>query len=216
MADTGDELDTEELDPRDEDTADAIRREQERKRLRDEEELEDLRDEEIERARREERELQRTHDRREQDAKADAVRAIQLAEANAEASDDRRRDADAGWHRGRDERARGYRRLNEADSRRDEPGAEATAAAGRAHLRRADDADRQARTDDRDADRYDAAARSRRSEAAQAQNDAPAVGAANPPLEPPVARPNVKPVRRQKKKAERDTSGEPDLTLGPR
>jgi hypothetical protein len=38
----------------------------------------------------------------------------------------------------------------------------------------------------------------------------------NPPKEPPVARPNVKRQKNKKKKAERDTSGQPDLTLGPR
>jgi len=219
MADTDDELQSDELesDQRDDDTAEAIRREKERKRLRDEDELDDLRDEEIELAAKADRERDELRDRHELDAKEDTARAIHLAEVDEELRDIRRRDAGAGRLEGRRERSRGDHLIKEADSRRDEPGAEATAAAGRAHHRRANDAERRAATDDRDADRYDASARSRRSEAAQAQNDAPAVGAVqNPPLEPPVARPNVKPVKRQKKNAERDTSGQPDLTLGPR
>jgi hypothetical protein len=245
MADTDDELQSDELDSdqRDDDTAKvaserrraakrvrdadrsaeaagltleeaALRREDEREQ--DEREEEDLRAERLEeRTVRDQRELEEDRDRR---ALQDGARALELANVAEDSRDHYRQDAgDERW-RARVERARGNDLLDESATRRarDEPGAEATAAAGRAHHRRAADADRWATNDERDARERDSAARSLRAQAAE-QAEAPAVGAVqNPPPEPPVARTYRKPVERKKKQQERDTSGLPDLDLGGR
>ncbi|MEU4605248.1 hypothetical protein AB0F43_19880 [Kribbella sp. NPDC023972] len=201
---------------RDAESPEKARREQELAELREEEERE-LYNDRVELARQDEHELQLIRRRGEllDAAKSETTEALRVAYA-AEDMADRRADAGAGRLEGRRERSRGDHLLDDAATRRDEPGADATAAAGRAHHRRGNDADRRAANDDRDADSYDAVARRARSDAAQSQSpEAPAVGAVqNPPPKPPVARTNRRPVKR--KKLRRDTSAEPDLGLGDR
>jgi hypothetical protein len=194
----------------------ALRREEEREQ--DERDEDDLRAERLEeRTVRDQRELDENRDRR---ALQDGARALELANVAEDSRDHLRHEAgDERW-RGRVERTRGDRLLDESVDRRvrDEPGAEATAAAGRVHHRLAADADRRAANDERDADRDSAVARDRRSEAQQVKEpEAPAVGAVqNPPSKTPVARPYRRPVRRKKPERERDTSGQPDLDIGGR
>jgi hypothetical protein len=174
--------------------------------VRREEELADEFDEEETEAARDEREL-RDIRRRDETARAEVDEAMRLVYArDAEDQADRlRRDADGKYRDSRYDRARGRRLLDEATARPDEPGADATAAAGRRHERIADHEESSARYDDRVARGYDAEARDQRSQAAQP----PAEEAARRPSEPPVASRFVRPKeKRAKKKRQEFRPGE--------
>lgn len=166
---------------------------------REQEELEDeLHEERVELAAKDEQERQDIRRRGEILARTEADEAMRLAYAAEEKADLRRRDADVGYREGRSDRAHGRHLLDEAAARPDEPGADATAAAGRRYERIADRAESQARYDDRVARGYDAEARDRRRDAAQEQPvQPPAEEAARAPSEPPIA---TKFVRKQQKK----------------
>ncbi|MEI8406768.1 MULTISPECIES: hypothetical protein [unclassified Kribbella] len=190
----------------------AVRRDEDREQqLREEDDL--LHEERVERARQDERELEEIRERHTVTAETETTRAMRLAEVDEASRDLRRRDAGIERLHGRIERARGDHLLDEAAARPDEPGASATAAAGRAHHRAAADADRRAVNDERDADRYDARARDRRSEAARQPGQPPAGEAVrNPPSEPPTAR---KFDRKRGKKQRKTQPGElGDIGLG--
>ncbi len=182
---------------------------------RREEELEQIHEEEIEFAAKEERELIETR-RRDKllDATAETTEAMRLAEV-AEVQRDRHRDDAAAQRRqGRSDRAHGHHLLDEAAARPDEPGADATAAKGRRYQRAAEREDRAARYNDGAADRYDAEARDRRSEAAQQPGQPPAGEAVrNPPDETPIARKFIK-RKHVKQQRERDPGALRDIGLG--
>lgn len=182
---------------------------------RDEEELEQLRDEEIEIAE-DERELREIRHRREVlDATAETTEAMRLADVAEQKRDRLRDDATAQRRQGRSDRAHGHHLLDEAAAHPDEPGADATAAAGRRYERAANREERGATYDEGAADRYDAEARDRRSEAGQQPGQPPAADAVrNPPAETPTARKFVQ--RRKDLKKQRTTKpGElRDIGLG--
>jgi hypothetical protein len=182
---------------------------------RREEELEQIHEEEIELAARDERELIETRRRREVlDATAETTEAMRLADVAETQRDRRRDDAAAQRRQGRSDRAHGHHLLDEAAARPDEPGADATAAAGRRYQRAAEREDRAARADDRRADRYDAEARDRRSEAAQQPGQPPAEEAVrNPPDKTPIARKFIK-RKHLKQQRERDPGALRDIGLG--
>ncbi|MFG1819016.1 hypothetical protein ACGFIF_34995 [Kribbella sp. NPDC049174] len=180
---------------------------------REEEELEQVHEEEIELAAKDERELIETRRRRELVATKETTEALRLADVAETQRDRRRDDAAAERRQGRSDRAHGRHLLDEAAARPDEPGADATAAAGRRYQRAAEREDRAARYDERAADRYDAEARDRRSEAAQQPGQPPAEEAVrNPPTETPTARKfDRKLVRKQRKTQPGELS---DIGLG--
>jgi len=167
---------------------------------KDDELVEEREAEELERAANEERELEEIRDRRELlDATAETAEAIRLAEANEAASIRHREFADAERRQARNDHAHGNHLLDEAAARPDEPGADATAAAGRRYQRAGDREDREAAYDDRVADRY----------AGARVEQAPASDAARRPAQPPEARKFIQP-RRTKKRA-KDTGLDLDL-----
>lgn len=181
-----------------------------------EEELEEVSEEEVELAAREERELEERRSRRELlDATAETTRAIRLAEVAETVRDRLRSEAGAERRQGRSDWAHGNRLLDEAAARPDEPGADATAAAGRRYQRAGEREFREARYDDRTADRYDAVARDRRSEAAEGpQPEQPPASEAvrNPPSKAPRARKFVK--RRKRATRDRDPKALRDFGIG--
>jgi hypothetical protein len=182
---------------------------------RDEEELDQLHEEEIGRAAKDKRELIETRRRDELlDATAETTEAMRLADV-AEVQRDRRRDDAAAQRRqGRGDRAHGHHLLDEAAARPDEPGADATAAAGRRYQRAAEREERAARYNEGAADRYDAEARDRRSEAAQQPGQPPAGEAVrNPPDETPIARKFIK-RKHLKQQREREPGALRDIGLG--
>ncbi|MFK4083224.1 hypothetical protein ACI2LF_03885 [Kribbella sp. NPDC020789] len=153
------------------------------------EELLEEREEELERAANEERELEEIRDRRELlDATAETVEAIRLADANDAAVARHRALADAERRQARSDHAHGNHLLDEAAARPDEPGADATAAAGRRYQRAGDREEREAAYDDRVADRY-----------AAPREQAPASDAARRPAQPPEARKFVQPRKTKKR-----------------
>ncbi|GAB2638175.1 hypothetical protein [Kribbella swartbergensis] len=184
--------------------------------LRDEEELEELHEEEIELDAQEERELQEVRHRREVlDATAETTEAMRLADVAESRANRLRSDAAAERRQGRSDRAHGHHLLDEAAARPDEPGADATAAAGRRYQRAAEREDRAARYDEGAADRYDAEARDRRSEAAHQPGQPPAAEAVrNPPAETPTARKYVKRRKQLKKQRTRNPGELRDIGLG--
>ncbi len=164
---------------------------------KDDELVEEREAEELERAADEELELEEIRDRRELlDATAETAEAIRLAEANEAASIRHRELADAERRQARSDHAHGNHLLDEAAARPDEPGADATAAAGRRYQRAGAREDREAAYDDRVADRY-------------AGEQAPASDAARRPAQPPEARKFIQP--RKTKKREKNTGLDLDL-----
>ncbi|TDD62307.1 hypothetical protein E1263_03880 [Kribbella antibiotica] len=160
----------------------------------------ELNEEELERAAGEERELEEIRNRRETlDATAETAEAIRLAEANEAAGARHRELADGERRQARSDHAHGNHLLDESAARPDEPGADATAAAGRRYQRAGDREDRAASYDDRVADRYADASR----------DQAPASDAARRPAQPPEARKFVQP--RKAKKREKNTGLDLDL-----
>jgi hypothetical protein len=146
--------------------------------------------EELERATHEERELEEVRDRRETlDATAETTEAIRLAEANDAASARHRELADAERRQARSDHAHGNHLLDEAAAHPDEPGADATAAAGRRYQRAGDREDSAAAYDDH--------------LAAAPREQAPASDAARRPAQPPEARKFVQP--RKIKKREKNS-----------
>ncbi|MFI7059811.1 hypothetical protein ACIBL3_02410 [Kribbella sp. NPDC050124] len=163
-------------------------REKELEDLREEEELEDLRDDEtLELAAKDQQELHRVHREAEEDARTETHEALRLAYADEVTADRLRSDASGKYQQGLSDRAHGRHLLDEAAARPDEPGADATAAAGRRYERAADREERDARYDRRSADRYDADARERRNDAAHQPGQPPAEEAARRPTDTPVA-----------------------------
>jgi hypothetical protein len=174
-----------------------------------EEEEDELRKEELELAAREERELEEVRERRQV---LETTEAIRLAEVAESARDRHRRLAGGERLQARSDWAHGNHLLDEAAARPDEPGADATAAAGRRYQRAANREDGKAEYDDHVADRYDAEARDRRSEARQS-GQPPAVEAVrNPPTEAPQARKFVR--RKRAKQRERDPKALREFGLG--
>ncbi|MEV0282567.1 hypothetical protein AB0H36_00465 [Kribbella sp. NPDC050820] len=170
------------------DTDDA--RDEELEELREEEELEeDLRDDEetFELAAKDQQELHRVRREAEEDARLETHQALRLAYADEAKADRLRTDAAGKYQQGLSDRAHGRHLLDEAAARPDEPGADATAAAGRRYERAAGREEREARYDRARADEYDADARDRRNDAAQQSGQPPAEEAARRPSEPPVA-----------------------------
>lgn len=180
----------------------------EEEEARRQEELDQARNERIELAARDERGLEEVRERREVlDATAETTEAIRLAEIAESARDRYRRDAGTERRQATSYWAHGNHLLDEAAARPDEPGADATAAAGRRYQRAAVREDRDADRDDGIADRYDEEARERRGEAQPPASEA----VRNPPAEAPRAR---KFVRKQLKQKVHDRSTQPDIGLG--
>ncbi len=226
MADDDDQTVELELDQRehDDDSPEALGERERRERpaavltpeeARREEELEELHEEEIELAAKEQRELDELRDRRESLSAAQTKEALRLADVAEDKRDRLVNDSIAERHRARVDRPHGRHLLDEAAARRDEPGADATAAAGRRYLRTAEDEDRTARYYERAADRDDAEAQALRSEADR-QPELPPAGDAvrNPPTEPPTARKFEKRRKHVKKKHERHPGELRDIGLG--
>jgi hypothetical protein len=189
----------------------AARREEERQERLAEEDVEAAEAEEIERVNADERALEEKRRRDELlDAKAvETARAIELAHVAESASNRHRRLADALTQQATSDWTHGNHLRDEAAARPDEPGADATAAAGRRYQRAAGREDRGAEYDDRIAGRYDVEAREYRRDAHQPD---PIEAVRNPPTEPPEARTRF--VRSRLKKQVRDRSSEPDIGLG--
>jgi hypothetical protein len=142
-------------------------------------------------------------------AEADVAKAMQLADVD-EATRNQLRDlAGAALARSRDHRAHGNHLLDQAAAEPDQPGAAATAAAGRRNKRIANTEESKAESYDRAADEEDARARARRAgaESARQPGQPPAVDAVrNPPPETPVARKFVRerPPKKQRLDQEED------------
>jgi hypothetical protein len=181
------------------------------------EELEELdEEEEVELDAHDKRELDELRIRRETlDATAQTKEALRLADVAEVKRERHRSDSIAERRQGRSDRAHSAHLLDEAAARPDEPGADATAAAGRRYDRAAKDQDRAARYDE-GAERWWAEeARDRRSEAAQQPGQPPAGEAVrNPPESAPTARKFEKRRKHVKKKRERHPGELRDIGLG--
>jgi hypothetical protein len=180
--------------------------------LLEEEEEEELREDDLELAAREERELEERRHRREVIAMAETSEALRLAELDEVARDRHRRLAGGERLQARSDWAHGNHLLDEAATRPDEPGAAATAAAGRRYQRAATREDGKAAYDDRVADRHDAEARERRSEARQSEQPPAVEAVRNPPTQAPQARKFVR--RKRVKQRERDPKALREFGLG--
>jgi len=175
-------------------------------------EEEELREDDLELAAREERELEELRHRREAIARAETSQAFRLAELDEEARDRHRRLAGGERLQARSDWAHGNHLLDEAAARPDEPGADATVAAGRRYQRAATREDGKAEYDDRVADRYDAQARERRSEARESEQPPAVEAVRNPPTEAPQARKFVR--RKRVKQRDRDPKALREFGLG--